>query len=381
VTWTATDAAGNTATAVQNVTVVDTTAPVLSLPADVSVEATGAQTAVTIGTASATDIFAVTITNDAPATFPIGTTTVTWTATDANGNASTGTQTVTVADTTAPTVTAPANVTVEATGPTTAVSLGSATASDIVDGVLTATPDQTGPFAPGTYTITWSATDAAGNTGTATQNVTVVDTTPPVITAPANITVSATGLQTAVSIGTATATDIFAVTITNDAPATFPIGTTTVTWTATDANGNTATAMQTVTVVDTTPPVITVPPVTINPVTGTVNLGVITAVDAVDGPVTVTSNAPATFPVGTTVVTWTAADAAGNTATTTQTVVVPAPANGGQAATGDNEARSTPKAADRDGKEDRKDKEKKHKKEKKEHKKHKHHKKSKSKKD
>ena len=106
VTWTATDANGNVTTGTQNVTVVDTTAPVLTVPADVSVEATGMQTPVSIGTATATDIFAVTVTSDAPATYPLGTTVVTWTATDANGNVTTGTQNVTVVDTTAPTVTA-----------------------------------------------------------------------------------------------------------------------------------------------------------------------------------------------------------------------------------------------------------------------------------
>jgi hypothetical protein len=34
----------------------------------------------------------------------------------------------------------------------------------------------------GTTTITWTATDGAGNTATATQNVTVIDNTVPVIT-------------------------------------------------------------------------------------------------------------------------------------------------------------------------------------------------------
>ncbi|PJC17848.1 MAG: hypothetical protein CO062_05790, partial [Zetaproteobacteria bacterium CG_4_9_14_0_2_um_filter_59_191] len=53
-----------------------------------------------------TDIFGATVTNDAPATFALGTTVVTWTATDSSGLTSTGTQNVTVVDTTAPAVTA-----------------------------------------------------------------------------------------------------------------------------------------------------------------------------------------------------------------------------------------------------------------------------------
>jgi len=48
---------------------------------------------------------------------------------------------------------------------------------------VTVTRSPTGnTFAVGTTTITWTATDAAGNTTTATQNVTVIDDTPPVIT-------------------------------------------------------------------------------------------------------------------------------------------------------------------------------------------------------
>jgi HYR domain len=76
-------------------------------------------------------------------------------------------------------VTAPANKTVEATALLTPVTLGTATATDLVDGSLTPTASDTGPFARGAHTITWTATDSHGNKGTATQTVTIVDTTPP----------------------------------------------------------------------------------------------------------------------------------------------------------------------------------------------------------
>jgi len=88
------------------VTVTDTTAPVLTVPAAVTSEANGVMSTVAIGSATATDIFAVTVSSNAPATYPLGLTIVTWTATDANGNVSTATQNVTVVDTTAPAVTA-----------------------------------------------------------------------------------------------------------------------------------------------------------------------------------------------------------------------------------------------------------------------------------
>ena len=80
------------------VTVRDTTPPVLIVPGDIQVPATGELTEVEIGQASATDIFPVDITNNAPDSFPVGVTTVTWTATDANGNITTGTQKITVTD-------------------------------------------------------------------------------------------------------------------------------------------------------------------------------------------------------------------------------------------------------------------------------------------
>ncbi|MET0000115.1 MAG: HYR domain-containing protein [Candidatus Thiodiazotropha lotti] len=329
VIWSATDSAGNSGTATQTVIVEDTTAPVITAPADVSVTETPPAT-VAIGTATATDIFTVTITSDAPATFPAGTTVVTWTATDANGNSSSATQNVTVtapADTTPPVVTAPADITIEATAVQTPVTLGNATATDDVDGSLTPIADQTGPFSVGTHTVTWSATDSAGNTGTATQTVIVQDTTAPQITAPADVSVTATPPAT-VTIGTATATDIFSVSISNDAPATFPAGTTVVTWTATDANGNSSSVTQNVTVTapaDTTPPVVTAPAnitVEATALQTPVNLGTATATDNVDGSLTPTPNQSGPFGVGTHTVTWSATDSAGNTGSATQTVTV-----------------------------------------------------------
>ena len=72
---------------------------------------------------------------------------------------------------------------------------------------------------------------------------------------------------------------------------------------ATDANGNTATATQAVTVnlVDTVPSVITVPAdvsVSTNISQATVDIGIASATDNVDGMVAVTNNTPATFPIG-----------------------------------------------------------------------------------
>ncbi len=239
----------------------DITPPVVTPPADITVQATGPLTPVAIGTATATDaVGVVSISSDAPASFPLGTFVVTWTATDAAGNTGTATQNITIGDTTPPpgditppVVTPPADISVPATGPLTPVAIGTATATDAV-GVVSISSDAPASFPVGTFVVTWTATDAAGNAGTATQSISVEDATPPVVTAPADITVPATGPLTPVAIGTATATDaVGVVSIFSDAPASFPVGTTVVTWTATDAAGNAGTATQSITIGDATP--------------------------------------------------------------------------------------------------------------------------------
>ena len=147
-----------------------------------------------------------------------------------------------------PTVTAPADITVEASAVLSPVILGSATAVDVNGNPLTATSDNTGPFPLGQTTVSWIAT-ANGVQGVDAQQVTVVDTTPPVLVVPDDITVES-AVPVAVSLGDPTATDPFSVVITNDAPALFPVGTTAVTWTAVDDNSNSISVVQTVTVVN-----------------------------------------------------------------------------------------------------------------------------------
>ena len=114
-----------------------------------TVEAKGPSGApATFGAATATDVvdgaLATTCDHASGATYPIGVTTVTCSATDAHGNSSAASFTVTVRDTTAPVVTTPGNVTVEAKGPSGApATFGAATATDVVDGALATTCDHT----------------------------------------------------------------------------------------------------------------------------------------------------------------------------------------------------------------------------------------------
>jgi YVTN family beta-propeller protein len=120
-----------------------------------------------------------------------------------------------------------------------------------------------GPYALGTASVTLTATDNFGAAGRCTAKVTVVDTTPPAITCPANITAKG-NIPNApfanVDPGTPTATDNCAGLTTAgirgdgkalDAP--YPFGTTTITRTATDAGGNQSACQQTVKVVANTP--------------------------------------------------------------------------------------------------------------------------------
>jgi hypothetical protein len=119
-------------------------------------------------------------------------------------------------------------------------------------------------FAVGTSTVTYSADDGNGNNATpCTFTVTVTDTQDPTITPPADVTVSndpgvCETNASNVTLGIPVTDDNCSVaTITNDAPAVFPLGTTTVTWTVEDVNGLTETATQFVTVEDAEAPVIT----------------------------------------------------------------------------------------------------------------------------
>lgn len=124
-----------------------------------------------------------------------------------------------------------------------------------------------GSSSPGPDGILETSDDGTGNTTTISVTFTVNDTTPPTFTFVPPTVVAYTGAgattcDTVVSnatIGTATATDnCSAVTMTRSPSGnTFPVGNTTITWTATDVAGNHSSATQTVTVIDNTAPTIT----------------------------------------------------------------------------------------------------------------------------
>lgn len=221
VTFTAQDHAANAASCVARVTVVDTRAPDLVCPAAAIVECTGPQgiaasdpqlTSFFSG-ATAADICdaAPTLANNAPATIPTGTAPVTFTATDATGNARACQVAVTVADTAAPSISValsattlwPANhklvpitatvTTTDRCDPNVVLQLVSVTSSEPdngsgdgdtandIQGAIAGTADRmfsvraerSGSGAGRVYTIVYRATDAAGNSTTATAHVQV----------------------------------------------------------------------------------------------------------------------------------------------------------------------------------------------------------------
>jgi hypothetical protein len=258
-TWNFTDGVNNTsANFVQTITVQDHTPPfILSAPDDVTVDADAncQATNINLGILTAQDNCSsvVTITNDHPSIYPIGTTIVTWTIKDACHNMITYQQTVKVIDHTNPLISnCPTDITVF-TGPgATACSKGVTwtppSASDNC-GVIASFTSNYVPgavFPVGTTLVTYVATDASTNSSTCSFNVTVVDNTAPVISnCPANIVTC----NPSVTWTAPTATDNCGVTsFTNNAPASFPVGVTTVTYTALDAAGNTSTCSFTVTV-------------------------------------------------------------------------------------------------------------------------------------
>lgn len=337
VVWTATDAAGNSSSVNQNVFIQDLWPPVVSPPSNLTVFADNGQcfaTGVSLGQATAVDNCSpVVLTNNAPAVFNVGQTVVVWTATDSVGNTGTAQQTVTVVDNQFPLLSIPANLTVAADSVSCGVSglnLGAATASDNCTGVLIA---NNAPqfFNPGSTWVLWSATDPSGNTVEDSQLVVVADLTAPQIQAPADVTVLLDSVSCTVSnlnLGNAQASDNCSLQgVINNAPSSFGLGQTLVVWTATDAAGNTSLDSQLVVVYDSIAPQAS-PPANIVVSTdalacsaSSVGLGSPQAQDNC-GVSQIQNNAPAVFPLGLTVVTWTISDAAGNTTQVVQDVVV-----------------------------------------------------------
>jgi HYR domain/PA14 domain/Secretion system C-terminal sorting domain len=354
---------GDSLTCSTTVTFVDNLAPsFVNCPSNQTVQTTGttavatwvAPTVVDNCTATPT----LTVSPASGSSFNVGITGVTYTTTDAAGNVNLCQFKVTVqqvpgtsncTNNTVPTINAcPSNITVTQTVPNsnTTASWIAPTASDVCYPLsLTSNFHPGAIFSVGATTVTYKAVDGGGLTKTCSFTVTVnavnpctSDTKKPVVSGcPANIFLPAN-----VNTNTAVATwnapnfqDACPITVNSNfnSGAILPLGITTLNYIATDASGNSAVCNFKVTVGadpcpgDVSGPVFAGCPGTINLVATTLNVTASwTAPTATDncGGATINSNyAPgSSFPVGTTMVSYTASDAKGNLSTCTFNVIV-----------------------------------------------------------
>jgi large repetitive protein len=280
VLYTATDNAGNIDTCSFNVFVVDAIFPqfIIPCPANIIVNAGTNCSAAATWTAptafDACDQLAVpTVSAFSPGqTFAAGVTVVTYSATDQSGNTTSCSFTVSVIENVPPVVTCPTDIDIMLSGSdcSAQVNWPSVTATDNCSSNLTpVSQNAPGIYPTGFTVITYTATDASGNTGTCSFVVTITEQLAPSIQCPANVTANVDNSQPGqcggiVTWPAATATDNCPGTITvipTTQPGSFmPAGLTTVTYTATDPSGNSDTCSFTVSVVDTVPPVLICPP-------------------------------------------------------------------------------------------------------------------------
>jgi len=178
---------------------------------------------------------------------------------------------------------------------------------------------------------TWTVTDHCGNASNSqTQLILIKDSLAPTLTMPQNITVNndptlcgayVTIPQPIAHDNCGIATLVNSINGTAIASGFYLVGTTTISWTATDRCGNSSNGTMTVTVIDNEVPVISCPTDVVS-CSANITLGTPTATDNC-AIASVLSNAPTTFPIGvTTIVTWTATDIHGNISSCNQSVTI-----------------------------------------------------------
>ncbi|MEO1413571.1 MAG: hypothetical protein AAFW73_27100, partial [Bacteroidota bacterium] len=300
-TWRAVDDCGNETIGRQTIIVQDTEGPILStIPADVTVECSAVPA---MGTVTAEDACdgPVAVTTDE---IRIDSTCAnlyrlvrTWRAVDDCGNETLGRQTIIVQDTEGPILsTIPADVTVECSA---VPAMGTVTAEDACDGPVAVTTDEIriDSTCANLYRLvrTWRAVDDCGNETIGRQTLIVQDTEGPILsTIPADVTVECSAVP---AMGTVTAEDACdgPVAVTTDE---IRIDSTCAnlyrlvrTWRAVDDCGNETLGRQTIIVQDTEGPILSTIPADVTVECSAVPaMGTVTAEDACDGPVTVTTD-------------------------------------------------------------------------------------------
>jgi len=320
--------------------VYDLTSPLLSIAESIIVAAVGANgtpatdNAISLFLSSANAIDElegiVSVNHDAPEVFAVGLTTVNFSATDTSGNLTSKIATVTVSDQTIPVISLVGNTAITLSLYDTFIEPGYS-AIDNVDGDLTGSVVVTGAVntkSVAIYTLTYDVLDAVGNIATTqTRQVSVQDVSAPVVIPANNIVVAAfdafgtSNKDSSISnfLNSANATDDVdgVIAVNHDAPDIFPLGITSVTFSATDSAGNIGSAQAMVTIADQTQPVINL--IGNNSMTLSVNEQFeepgFSALDNVDGNVTsnvVVVGAVETKVVGIYTLTYSVQDNAGN---------------------------------------------------------------------
>ncbi|MCV6630098.1 MAG: FG-GAP-like repeat-containing protein [Flavobacteriaceae bacterium] len=340
VTWTYTDSSGNPTTQVQQIIILpDNTPPVedvLNLP-DILAQCEVLESDLIAPTATDNCDGRITATIEQPITFPITTTqTIVWRYEDAAGKFTTQDQQVIIQDTTDPVADTPdplLPITRECELTLAEINaLTPPTATDNCDGILIATHNETTAITA-TGVITWIFTDTTGNSSTQEQQVIIQDTTDPVADTPdplppitrdceltlaeINALTPPTATDNCDGILTATHNETTAITATG-----------VITWIFTDTTGNSSTQEQQVIIQDTIDPVADTPDPLL-PITRECELTLAeinaltppTATDNCDGILTATHN-ETTAITATGVITWIFTDAAGNTTTQLQEVII-----------------------------------------------------------
>lgn len=330
-TYVVTDECGNSAEFVQTITVNDNVPPIIVTPPAISgvecggsVPAPYATTAEFVAaggqvsdncTGGAGNAVTITFVGDATAPGSCANSyiiTRTYRATDACGNSATATQTINVSDVTPPIIIAPAPVTVTCASDVPAPNIALVSATDNCSGndvTITFVNDViSNQSCANQYTITrtYRATDACGNSATATQIITVNDNVPPAISAPPAITGIECSSAVPAPYGNASQFIAAGGQVGDNCSGTVIVSfvseavtpgscanryTITRTYRATDVCGNSSTATQTIEVNDVTPPAITCPaPVTVTCASEVPapNISSVTATDNCGGAVTIT---------------------------------------------------------------------------------------------
>jgi len=213
--------------------------PMITCPINMTVTATTSTGGVvTYPTPTATNGATVTCAPPSGSTFPIGTTTVTCTATNSAGSASCQFTVTLTPQVEPPMITCPINMTVTATTSTGGVvTYPTPTATN--GATVTCAPPSGSTFPIGTTTVTCTATNSAGSASCQFTVTLTPQVEPPMITCPINMTVTATtSTGGVVTYPTPTATNGATVTCAPPSGSTFPIGVTTVTCTATNSAGS-----------------------------------------------------------------------------------------------------------------------------------------------